>query len=118
MSLPCPPGRATIVASTPLTTTTMPVTTTTTTAPPTTTTTTRNTHHQVTKLIAEIDPKTKEQKKSKYIKNGGICIARITVEKPICIECFADVPSLGRFTLRDEGRTIAIGKVTKLPKIH
>jgi peptide chain release factor subunit 3 len=30
----------------------------------------------------------------------------------------ADLPAMGRFTLRDEGRTIAIGKVTKLPKIH
>lgn len=35
--------------------------------------------------------------------------------------CFCptqDVAALGRFTLRDEGRTIAIGKVTKLPKNH
>ncbi|GLC44810.1 hypothetical protein PLESTM_001647600 [Pleodorina starrii] len=73
---------------------------------------------EVSKLVAEIDPKTKEQKKVKYIKSGGICICRITVDKPICIEGFADVPSLGRFTLRDEGRTIAIGKVVKLPKVH
>ncbi|PNH09986.1 Eukaryotic peptide chain release factor GTP-binding subunit [Tetrabaena socialis] len=72
----------------------------------------------MSKLIAEIDPRTKEQKKAKYIKSGGICIVRITVDKPICIESFGDVPSLGRFTLRDEGRTIAIGKVVKLPKTH
>ncbi|KAJ7781262.1 eukaryotic polypeptide chain release factor 3 [Mycena metata] len=31
---------------------------------------------------------------------------------------FADYPQLGRFTLRDEGRTIAIGKVTKLIEGH
>ena len=43
-------------------------------------------------------------------------IARIQVEKPICAELFENVPQLGRFTLRDEGRTIAIGKVIKLPK--
>lgn len=71
---------------------------------------------QLTKLVAEIDPKTKEQKKCKYIKAGGVCIARIAVERPICIETFEDLPTMGRFTLRDEGRTIAIGKVTKLPK--
>jgi peptide chain release factor subunit 3 len=29
-----------------------------------------------------------------------------------------DLAALGRFTLRDEGRTIAIGKVTRLPKNH
>lgn len=27
---------------------------------------------------------------------------------------FEDAPQLGRFTLRDEGRTIAIGKITKV----
>lgn len=73
---------------------------------------------EISKMVCEIDPKTKEQKKSKFVKQGGICICRITVEKPICIEAFSDVPALGRFTLRDEGRTIAIGKVTKLPKVH
>jgi len=31
---------------------------------------------------------------------------------------FQDLAAMGRFTLRDEGRTIAIGKVTKLPKVH
>jgi len=30
------------------------------------------------------------------------------------VETFKDVPQLGRFTLRDEGRTIAIGKVLRL----
>lgn len=71
---------------------------------------------EITKLICEIDPKTKEQKKVKFIKQGGICHCRIAVEKAICITTFQDLPALGRFTLRDEGRTIAIGKVIKLPK--
>ena len=43
-------------------------------------------------------------------------IVRIEVEKQICAELFDVVPQLGRFTLRDEGRTIAIGKIIKLPK--
>lgn len=38
------------------------------------------------------------------------------VEKPICVEDFQTLAAMGRFTLRDEGKTIAIGKVTKLPK--
>lgn len=71
---------------------------------------------EVTKLVAVIDPKTKEKKKAKYVKSGAICIARVAVEKPICVEAFDSVPQLGRFTLRDEGRTIAIGKVTRVPK--
>jgi len=32
----------------------------------------------------------------------------------VCVERFADYAQLGRFTLRDEGKTIAIGKITKL----
>ena len=31
------------------------------------------------------------------------------------METFDDMPFLGRFTLRTEGKTVAIGKVTKLP---
>ena len=52
----------------------------------------------------------------KFVKSGGAVIVRIQVEKPICAELFTNVPQLGRFTLRDEGRTIAIGKIIKLPK--
>jgi peptide chain release factor subunit 3 len=71
---------------------------------------------EVIKLVAVIDPKTKERKKAKFVKSGAICIARVAVEKPICLEAFDGVPQLGRFTLRDEGRTIAIGKVTRVPR--
>lgn len=71
---------------------------------------------EVIKLTAEINPKTKEKKKVKFVKSNSILICRIGVEKAICIETFDKVAQLGRFTLRDEGRTIAIGKVIKLPK--
>ncbi|KAF5834493.1 P-loop containing nucleoside triphosphate hydrolase protein [Dunaliella salina] len=73
---------------------------------------------EITKMIAEVDMKTKEQKKARFVKQGGMCICRIAVDKPICVETFQDLAAMGRFTLRDEGRTIAIGKVTKLPKNH
>jgi len=43
-------------------------------------------------------------------------VCRIAMGQGICVEEFQKVPQLGRFTLRDEGQTIAIGKVTKLPK--
>lgn len=41
---------------------------------------------------------------------GQKVVARIETTAPICVEKFADYPQLGRFTLRDEGKTIAIGK--------
>jgi len=40
--------------------------------------------------------------------------ARLQVSQPVCIELFSDFPQLGRFTLRDKGKTIAVGKVIKL----
>lgn len=73
---------------------------------------------EVVKLVSEIDMRTKEAKKSKYVKSGAMCVCRIQLERAVCMEVFADLPAMGRFTLRDEGRTIAIGKVTKLPKNH
>lgn len=50
------------------------------------------------------------------MKSDSVCIVRVAVEKAICMESFDVCPQLGRFTLRDEGRTVAIGKVIKLPK--
>ena len=36
--------------------------------------------------------------------------------REVCCEPFKDVPQLGRLTLRDEGKTIAIGKITRVSK--
>lgn len=38
------------------------------------------------------------------------------MDKAICAETFEHVPQLGRFTLRDEGKTIAIGKILKIKR--
>ena len=71
---------------------------------------------EITALLAQVDVKTKAKKKVKFVKGGSVVIARVSVEKPVCVELFDAVPQLGRFTLRDEGRTIAIGKIVRLPK--
>lgn len=67
-------------------------------------------------LLHLIDKKTKKRTKKppQFVKQGQKCIARIETSQPICIETFKTVPQLGRFTLRDEGKTVAIGKVTKI----
>ena len=49
----------------------------------------------MTKLVAVIDPKTKEKKKAKFAKTGSICIVRVAVEKAICIEAFDKVAQVG-----------------------
>jgi len=56
----------------------------------------------------------KSKKPPQFAKKGQKIVALIETTAPICIETFIEYPQLGRFTLRDEGRTIAIGKVTKL----
>ncbi|KAI0420796.1 P-loop containing nucleoside triphosphate hydrolase protein [Xylaria grammica] len=52
-----------------------------------------------------------------HAKRGDSIIARMEViggAGSVCVETFEDAPQLGRFTLRDQGQTIAIGKITKL----
>lgn len=52
-----------------------------------------------------------------HAKRGDSIIARMAViggAGSVCIEAFEDYPQMGRFTLRDQGQTIAIGKITKL----
>lgn len=43
-----------------------------------------------------------------------MCTAILEVSQAIGIEKFDQLPQLGRFTLRDGSRTIAIGKVLRL----
>uniref|UniRef100_A0A672H012 G1 to S phase transition 1 n=1 Tax=Salarias fasciatus TaxID=181472 RepID=A0A672H012_SALFA len=71
---------------------------------------------QITALICLVDKKTGEKSKTRprFVKQDQVCIARLRAAGVICLETFKDFPQMGRFTLRDEGKTIAIGKVLKL----
>ncbi|XP_062330055.1 eukaryotic peptide chain release factor GTP-binding subunit ERF3A isoform X3 [Osmerus eperlanus] len=71
---------------------------------------------QITALICLVDKKTGEKSKMRprFVKQDQVCIARLRAAGTICLETFKDFPQMGRFTLRDEGKTIAIGKVLKL----
>ncbi|KIP09164.1 hypothetical protein PHLGIDRAFT_103128 [Phlebiopsis gigantea 11061_1 CR5-6] len=60
----------------------------------------------------------KSRKPPQFAKRGQKIVALVETAQPVCIERFVDYPQLGRFTLRDEGRTIAIGKITKLVEKH
>ena len=72
-----------------------------------------------TALLHKLEPKTnrKSKKPPGFAKQGMNIIARLQVTGgagSVCVERFEDYPQLGRFTLRDQGQTIAIGKITKL----
>jgi len=73
----------------------------------------------VLKLVSLIDPKTgKPQTGSKpqYVQKGGTVVAHVVTAQPVCVETYKDFAQLGRFTLRDEGITIGIGKILRLAK--
>lgn len=54
-----------------------------------------------------------EKSKPQYAKSYSKIICRIATRIPIPIEKSDYMPQLGRFTLRDEGKTIGVGKVLR-----
>ncbi|CAD6573330.1 MAG: translation termination factor GTPase eRF3 [Tremellales sp. Tagirdzhanova-0007] len=70
----------------------------------------------LTSLLHYYDKKTrrKSKKPPQFAKVGMLVSVIIETAAPICIEKWEDYKMLGRFTLRDEGKTVAIGKVIKL----
>lgn len=70
-------------------------------------------------LLHKLEPKTnrKSKKPPGFAKQGMNIIARLEITgavSNVCVERFEDYPQMGRFTLRDQGQTIAIGKITRL----
>jgi len=67
-------------------------------------------------LLHYYDKKTgrKSKKPPQFAKKGQKVVAVIEATAAVCVERFAEHPQMGRFTLRDEGKTVAIGKITKL----
>lgn len=68
----------------------------------------------ITEMITMFDPVKKKKVKCSFGRSGSRFIARVRTRNPICVEAFKDVPQLGRFTLRDENKTIGLGRVTKI----
>lgn len=67
-------------------------------------------------LICLVDKKTGDKSKTRprFVKQDQVAIMRIECSGLICLEQFKLFPQMGRFTLRDENKTIAIGKVLKV----
>lgn len=63
----------------------------------------------------EVDEKgeTVIKQKPQYAKSHSKIICRIVPRQPLALEKFDTIQQMGRFTLRDEGKTIAVGKVLK-----
>ncbi|KAJ5081625.1 hypothetical protein NUU61_009889 [Penicillium alfredii] len=70
-------------------------------------------------LLHKLEPGTgrKSKRPPPFASRGQTIIARIEVTSTagaVCVEKFEDYNQMGRFTLRDQGQTIAIGMITKL----
>ncbi|XP_056848538.1 uncharacterized protein LOC108841557 isoform X2 [Raphanus sativus] len=72
---------------------------------------------EIIELISQIDLKTRKPMKTKKImhvsKNGTAVVCRIQVSNSIRVENFSDFLQFGKFTLRTQGKTIAVGIVTE-----
>ncbi|KAE8421701.1 P-loop containing nucleoside triphosphate hydrolase protein [Aspergillus pseudocaelatus] len=74
-----------------------------------------------TSLLHKCEPGTGRRSKRPppFASKGQTIIARLDVTSTagaVCVERFEDYNQMGRFTLRDQGQTIAIGMITKLIK--
>ncbi|MEM3181056.1 MAG: translation elongation factor EF-1 subunit alpha [Candidatus Micrarchaeaceae archaeon] len=72
----------------------------------------------ISEIVEKKDPKTGQtlQKNPEFIKNGDVAIVKVKPTKPTVIEKYSDFPQLGRFAVRDMGRTVAAGIVLDVVK--
>lgn len=68
---------------------------------------------RIIEIVAKIDPRTGKtvEEKPKFIKMGDAAIVKFKPIKPMVLEKFSEFPQLGRFAMRDMGKTIGIGVV-------
>ncbi len=71
---------------------------------------------QIIELISRLDPATGQtvEQKPQFIKRGDVAMVRLKPLKPVVVERFSDLPALGRFSLRDMGRTVAAGQIIEI----
>ena len=69
----------------------------------------------ISKLIASLNPDGTEDKlKPRCITSQSNAKVRITLSKPMCLDQYTNHKQFGRFCLRKEGKTIAVGVITSL----
>jgi len=70
-------------------------------------------------LLKKIDPRSGStiEDNPTYLKQGDAAIVKFVPLKPVCLEKYSDFPQLGRFAIRDMGRTIAAGIVVDVKEV-
>ena len=69
-----------------------------------------------TELVQKKDPRTGQvtAEKPDFLKTGDVAIVKCQPLRPMVLEKHTDFPPLGRFAIRDMGRTIAAGIVKEI----
>ena len=67
-------------------------------------------------LLKKLDQKTGAviEDNPKFLKRNEAAIVQLVPIKKLCIEKYTDIPEMGRFAVRDMGRTVAVGIVKDL----
>ncbi len=68
---------------------------------------------RIVEIQAKLDPRTGQvvEKNPQFLKMGDAAIVKFKPIKPMVIEKYSEFPPLGRFAMRDMGKTIGIGVV-------
>lgn len=72
---------------------------------------------KIERLLGKFNKKTKKMEKfsgAKFLKQGDQGICRFRLDNVVAMDKAEDFPSMGRFTVRDEGKTIAMGIIKKI----
>ncbi|MEM1560407.1 MAG: elongation factor 1-alpha, partial [Ignisphaera sp.] len=71
---------------------------------------------RIVEIVARLDPRTGQiaEKNPPFLKQGDIAIVRFKPLKPMVAEKYSDFPPLGRFAMRDMGKTVGIGVIMDL----
>lgn len=69
-----------------------------------------------TELLQKKNPRTGEiiEENPKFLKSGEAALVKFAPVHPIVVEKYNDIPQLGRFAVRDSGRTVAVGVIIEL----
>jgi peptide chain release factor subunit 3 len=71
----------------------------------------------IERLLGKFNKKTKKLEKftgAKFLKQGDQGVCRFRLSNVTSMDTADDFPAMGRFTLRDEGKTIAMGVIKKI----
>lgn len=74
---------------------------------------------RIVQILAKIDPRTGKvvEENPPFLKNGDHAVVIFKPIKPMVAEKYSDFPQLGRFAMRDMGRTIGIGVVVDVTPV-